>query len=59
MILGSVWACLGTVSGGAEGDENLGGAVLGNRAVLWAFFGQVREKRRREARVSGSQTQTQ
>lgn len=43
---GCVWACLGTMSGGVGGDENLRGTVLGNRAVLWAFFGRVRENRR-------------
>lgn len=56
MIQGSVWACLGTMSGGAGGDENLQGTVLGNRTVLWAFLGQVREKREREASMSGSRS---
>lgn len=54
MIQGSVWACLGTISGGTGGDENLRGTVLGNRTVLWAFLGQVRETREREASMSGS-----
>lgn len=56
MIQGSVWACLGTMSGGAGEDKNLQGTVLENRTVLWAFLGQVREKREREANMSGSQS---